>query len=321
MPKNMESGNLLQNFSNNLADLVELTGRSIVSVNAHRRMSTCGVHWRQGLIVTVEHGIQQEENIDVKIADGRTLNATLVGRDSGTDLALLQVPELDLAPINIGDDRAIKIGHMVLAIARDSDRDLSASLGILSNRGDAWRSWTGGKIDQFLRPSFMLYPGFAGSALVNMDGQAIGINTIGPRRMTITIPTSTVDRVINQLLEGGSVKRGYLGLGMQSVYLPDSLVQSLNLSSNRGVIIVSVEPSAAADRAGMILGDTIVSMNGQVIEDISDVQALLDSDSIGKPLTAQIIRGGNLLELTITVAEKPSYDEERQHRHRRGRRG
>lgn len=296
----MESSQLLQVFSNNLADLVERSGHSVVVVNGRRRMSTSGVHWRQGLIVTVEHAIAREENITVTIADGRTLSATLVGRDSGTDLALLKVTDLDIPPANIGDARTLKVGHLILAVARDSDRGVSASLGILNTQGGAWRSWSGGKIDSFLRPSFALYHGFAGSALVDMEGRIVGINTTAPRRTTLTIPASTVDRAVNQLLQGGKIQRGYLGLGMQPVYLPDTLIQTLNLSSQGGVIVVSVEPSGPGDRAGVMLGDILVSLDSNAIEDVGDVQAMLDSENIGKPIAAQIIRGGTLLELNIT---------------------
>lgn len=323
----MENGNLLAAFSNNLADLVDQTAGAIATVNASRQISVSGVHWREGLIVTVEHGIRQSEDLTVTIADGITLPATLVGRDPGSDLALLRVPDLKLPSATLGDAQNLKVGHMVLAVARDSDRGVSASLGILNSQGEAWRSSSGGKIDRFLRPSFMLYPGFAGSALVNMEGQIVGINTTSPRQRTLTIPASTVDRVVNQLLEGGKVKRGYLGLGMQSVYLPEALVRSLDIVNNRGVIVVSVEPSTAADRAGIMLGDILVGLDGNTIEDIGDVQAMLDADSVNKQIIVQIIRSSNLLDLTVTVGEKLGYEEveeghgERGDRRGRGRRG
>jgi S1-C subfamily serine protease len=317
----MENGNLLSAFSNNLADLVDRTSNSIVTVNASRQISVSGVHWREGLIVTVEYGVRQSEDLTVTIADGITLPATLIGRDPGSDLALLRVSDLKLTPATLGDARSLKVGHMVLAVARDSDRGVSASLGILNSQGEAWRSSSGGKIDRFLRPSFMLYPGFAGSALVNMEGQIVGINTTSPRQRTITIPASTVDRVVNQLVEGGKVKRGYLGLGMQSVYLPESLVRSLDIANSRGVIVVSVEPTAAADRAGIMLGDILVKLDGHTIEDIGDVQAMLDADSVDRQMIVQIIRSSNLLDLTITVGEKLGYEEVEERYRGRGRRG
>jgi S1-C subfamily serine protease len=317
----MENENLLSAFSNNLADLVERTSNSIVTVNASRQISVSGVHWREGSIVTVEYGVRQSENLTVTIADGTTLPATLIGRDPGSDLALLKVSDLKLSPATLGDAQSLKVGHMVLAVARDSDRGISASLGILNSQGDAWRSSSGGKIDRYLRPSFMLYPGFAGSALVNMEGQIVGINTTSPRQRTITIPASTVDRVVNQLLEGGKVKRGYLGLGMQSVYLPESLVRSLDLTNHRGVIVISLEPSAAGDRAGIMLGDILVELDDRAIEDIGDVQAMLDADSVNKQITVRVIRSGNLVDLTLTVDEKPGYEEIEEGYRRRGRRG
>ncbi|MGL5879057.1 MAG: S1C family serine protease [Xenococcaceae cyanobacterium] len=297
--------NLLQTFSNNLADLTEESGRSVVTVNARRRISSSGVYWRSGIVVTVEHAIKREEEITVTDANGRTLAASLIGRDPGTDLALLKIEEIDLPTATIGDLETLKVGHMVLAIARNNESGLSASFGVMSSLGGAWRSWYGEKIDRFLSPSLMLYPGFSGGALVDMEGQVLGINTRGPRHMTLTIPNSTVNRVVEQIMQGGRIKRGYLGLGMQSVSLPDTLKKALNLSNSGGVIIVSLSPGEAADRAGITIGDILISLDGTAINDISNVYSMLDPERVGQPLTAGIIRGGNLLEVTIIVGEKP----------------
>ncbi|NJL23565.1 MAG: PDZ domain-containing protein [Leptolyngbyaceae cyanobacterium SM1_3_5] len=190
-----------------------------------------------------------------------------------------------------------------MAIARSPESGISASMGVISALGGSWRSWHGGAIDRFIRPDLTLYPGFSGGALIDIEGRAIGMNTAGPRHWTLTIPAATIQRVVDQLGRGRIV-RGYLGLGMQPVQLPDSLKSSLQLAGG-GVIVVSVEPDAPADRAGVMIGDIIVRLADQPISDVRDVHALLDPDRVGQPLPAQIIRAGTLTQLTITVGARP----------------
>ncbi|UBF25041.1 S1C family serine protease [Kovacikia minuta CCNUW1] len=305
-----EGSSVLLALSNQLADIVELVGSSVVAVNARRRRSSSGVYWQQGIVVTADHTVNQDEEITVTLPDNRTLPATLVGRDAGTDLAVLRVDaDGDLSSLKtaeIGDAATLKVVHMALAIARSHDSGTSASLGVISALSGSWRSWHGGRIDQFIRPSLAVYSGFSGSALVDTSGQVVGINTAGPRQSALTIPASTVNRVVNQLLQGGRIARGYLGLGMQPVRLPETLRRSLNLSQPSGVIVVSVEAEAPADKAGVLIGDILIALNTTPVNDVSDVHAKLDSDQVGKPLVAQIIRGGAIAEVTITIGERPT---------------
>ena len=308
MTNGLSEASPLLGLSNDLATIVEQTGTSIVAVNARRRRSASGIYWRDGIVVTAEHAIGREETVTVTLPDERTLTATLVGRDAGTDLAVLKLGDDEaLASLQVAavGDTALKVGHMVLAIARSGDSGVSASLGVISAIGGTWRSWHGGRIDQFIRPSVTLYPGFSGSALVDTRGQVIGINTAGPRHMALTIPVSTMNRVVDRILQGGSAQRGFLGLGMQSVELPETLLQPLQLKHPGGVIVVSLEPDAPAAQAGILLGDILIALDGSPLSDVGDVHNLLDPEQVGKPLVAQIIRGGALMEITIIVGERP----------------
>jgi S1-C subfamily serine protease len=299
-----DSSNVLLNFSNQLADIVERAARSVVAVNARRKLSSTGVHWQAGVIVTADQTVNRDEEISVTLSDGRSVPATLAGRDSNSDLAVLKIEDADLPTIEINDSSALRIGQIVLAIARSREGATSASMGVISMIGGAWRGWQGGQIDQLIRPSLMLYPGSLGSPLVDTEGRAVGINTTGPRHMALSIPSATVNRVVDQLLQTGRVARGYLGLGMQAVQLPDALLRSLNLTSS-GVIVISLAPDAPGDQAGVLIGDIIVALNGIPIADVRDVHRLLDSDQVGQPLTAQIVRGGVMVEVTIRVGERP----------------
>ena len=291
-------------LSNNLAEIVEQTGQFVVAIGG-RRMGFSGVHWRSGIVVTVDQAIQREETLKVTLPDDRTVSATLVGRDPGTDLAVLRLEDsLPTAPV--GSD-PLKVGQMVMAIGR-GDSGVSASLGVVGALGGTWRTWQGGRVDQFVRPSLLLYPGAAGGALVNATGQVVGINTTAQRRLTLTIPAATVDRVVNQLLHTGRVARGYLGVGMQPVRLPEGLTRSLSLTSSGGVLIVSIESGSPADQAGLMIGDIVIALAGAPVSDVGEIHALLDFDRIGQPLTAQILRGGSLTELSLIVGERPAQE-------------
>lgn len=179
-------------------------------------------------------------------------------------------------------------------------------MGIISVLSGSWRSWYGGQIDQFVRPDLTLYPGFSGGALIDTEGRVVGMSTTGPRNMALAIPTATIQRVVGQLTQTGRIARGYLGVGMQPVRLPNSLVQSLQLADAGGVIIVSVEADSPADRAGVIIGDVLIALGETPIGDVRDVFAKLDPDQVGKTITAHIIRGGAPVEVSIVVGERPT---------------
>ncbi|HEY9642967.1 MAG TPA: trypsin-like peptidase domain-containing protein [Coleofasciculaceae cyanobacterium] len=300
-----EGSKALLALSNDFADLVERSAPVIVAVNGKRRSAASGVHWRSGILVTADHAIQREEEITVTLPDDRTANATLVGRDGGTDLAVLRLEGIDLPTAEIADPASLKVGHWVMAIARSEDSGVNASLGVLSAVGGAWRTWHGGQIDQFIRPDLKLYSGFSGSALVDVQGRLIGINTAGYRQMALTIPACTVDRLVNQILNRGRVTRGYLGVGMQPVQLSDRLKTALNLPGG-GVMIVSLEAGSPAEQAGILMGDILVALGDQPIGDLGDVQMMLDPDRVGHSLTAKLVRGGAFTEVTITIGERPS---------------
>ena len=292
-------------LSQNLADAVEKAGRAVVAVNARHRIASSGVHWRSGVIVTADHTVRRDEEITVTLPDNRKVAAKLVGRDSSTDLAVLKLEDVDIPTAEIGDTELLKVGHMVLAVARPGESGLSASWGVVSAKGGAGRNWCGGQIDSFLRLDLSLYPGFSGGALVDASGTVVGINTSGPRNMVLAIPVDVVNRVIETLLEKGRIARGYLGLGMQPVVFPDTFKSALNLSSAGGVIVVNVEPNGPADRAGVLIGDVLLEFDDTPVSDTADVQAVLSPESVGKTFRVQMIRGGARVEVAIAVSERP----------------
>lgn len=289
-------------LSNNLADIVEKVGHSVVTVNG-TRISSSGIHWRQGIIVTAEETLRRTEDLTVTLPDNRTVAATLVGRDRTTDIAVLKLENIELPVVEIGDASALKVGHLVQAIGRSRD-SLNASMGVVSAMGGSWRSSYGGLIDQFLRLDLNLYPSIEGGALVDATGEVFGMTVSGPKRTVISIPASTINRVVDQLLLKGHIARGYLGLGMQPVRLPETLKNTLNLASVAGVIAINIESEGPADKSGLLIGDVIIAIDGTAVSDTSDIQAMLGSNSVGKTLNVQIVRGGALVEVALTVGER-----------------
>ena len=290
----------LLSLSNDLAAAVERAAPAVVAVHA-RRLPSTGIHWRPGIVVTAEHTVRTAEDITVTMADGRSLPAVLAGRDPGTDLAVLRVADAGSVVATLGDDAALKVGHMVLALGYGP----RASWGVISALGPRWRSWRGGDIDRLVRLDLVLYPGFSGGPLVDAAGRVVGLNTSGLARETrLALPVTMVTRVADELLQKGHVSRGYLGLGMQPVRLPEPLRAQLGLGDG-ALIVVMVEPSGPAARAGVLLGDVLVALAGGPVGDLDDVQQRLGSDRVGAEIPAVVLRGGVRTELRITVGEQP----------------
>jgi S1-C subfamily serine protease len=287
--------NSLTNLSDELAGVVERAGASVVAVYGGGRMPSSGVHWSPGLIVTAEHSLRRDEEIRVGLADGRTIGAELAGRDPGTDLAVLKIDGDSLPAFPNSRSAQAKAGNIVLAIGRHRDIGACAAMGIVSVVGPGYQTWRGGRLDSFLRLDLELYPGCSGALVVDSSGQAVGIaSSIHSRIAPVAIPAATVDRVTAELAKRGYVARGYLGVGMQPVALPDGA----------GLIVVSVEKNSPASKAGFVIGDILLALDGTTVRDTRDVQTFLAGDQIGKTVAALILRGGEKKEVVLTVGEK-----------------
>jgi S1-C subfamily serine protease len=295
----------LLDLSNSLADTVAKAGNAIVAINTGQRVSPSGIHWRNGIIVTSDESLPNYDDTTITYADGKTVPVKLLGHDSTTDVAVFQLSPTDIPVASIGNTATLKVGHLVMGLARSRAGDVRAAMGAVSVITGSWQSMSGGTIDRYIRPDITLYPGFAGGALVDAAGQVVGMNTAGRRGTALTIPAETVDRVVEQLLTKGHIARGYLGVGMQPVRLPQQLRTALNLTTATGVMVVNVEPDSPADRAGLLLGDVLVTLAGVGVGDPGDVRGILNQpDRIGKTVPIQAIRGGTLVELTVTIGER-----------------
>ena len=295
------ASNALVALSNEIAATVERAAPSVVAVEARQRIGSSGFFVRPNLVLTADHAI---ENDDVEIvgADGTAEAAEVVGRDASTDLALLRTKRTG-TPLPFAGDAGLKVGALVIAVARDDDGDLGASMGVLSTVSGRWRSWHGGEIDSFVRPDLGLYARFSGSPLLDASGAALGLNTPGlSRRQSLTVPAATIERVVEQLLSRGRIARGYLGIALQHVELPRGF------GNGSGSIVISVEQDGPADRAGVIVGDIVTGIGGGAT-DIEGIHTSIASAAIGSELALDVVRGGERRTIAVTVGERPEREE------------
>jgi S1-C subfamily serine protease len=263
------------------------------------------VHWSPEIVVTADHALRRDEGIRVTAPDGSSLSAELVGRDPGTDLAVLRVQGLGI-PVAARDEKPVTTpGSVVLAVGRSKDSAVAA-FGVISNVSGPSQTWRGGRLDQVVRLDLALHPAGAGGAVAGAAGKLLGIATPALSRVSVfAIPLSTVTRVTDSLLAHGRVPRGYLGVGLQPIAIPEHLRSKLNPAVSTGLIAITVEPDGPAGRAGMSIGDVLLELGGRATPRTENVQEVLSSESVGKKVVARILRGGSPVELDITIAERP----------------
>jgi len=302
------ASSVLSNISQELAALAERVGPSVVAVQGLHRFASSGVLWRKNVVVTAAHTVAREQDTIVLLHQGKRVKAKLAGRDPGTDIAALRIEEDTSGPLSeLGDSSAAKLGNLVLALARSRRGSVVASAGIIGGLSGEWRTWRGGRLDQNIRLDLALYSGFSGGALVGAEGKVLGMNTSGlDRGRAVTIPVSTVNRVLDELLEKGHIARPYLGIAMQPVAIPEGLRSKLKSSPSGGLMVLHVEPGGPADTAGIVLGDVIVELQGKPVLDTENMMDLLASTRVGDAVNATLIRAGNPVEISIKAGERPT---------------
>ncbi|MEM0981476.1 MAG: S1C family serine protease [Cyanobacteria bacterium P01_H01_bin.58] len=294
----------LEALSHALSTVVTQASDAVVSVIGRRSAGT-GIHWRNGLIVTSCEALNSSDGLTLGLPNGRTIVTELLGSDPSTDVAVLALPEgADVSVASIGDSQTLALGQLVSTVGRTARRGLFTSLGMISQISGPWRSQSGGQLGQYIEVNLNLYRGSAGCPLINASGQVVGFNTFGPRRKVLAIPATTINQVVEQLQQRGKIARGYLGLGMQAVPLPEPTRQQHDLSNEAGIIVISVEAGSAADQAGILLGDVMVAIADSPLESLQQIQALLGPQSVGQSLAIKLLRGGQVHTVTVTVGER-----------------
>lgn len=321
---------ILQDLSTALAETVENTDQSIVRVNGRRRLPATGIVWStDGVIVSAHHVVERDEDVTVILFDGTEVSANVVGRDPSTDIVVLRVDASDnLTAAEFADLDDLNVGNIVLALGKAGE-NVQATLGVVSaismgnvvrpheeqgseehghggrHRGRRGRGGPrrGATLESYIQTDVVMYPGFSGGPLVDASGKVRGMNTSIVRGTSVAIPTPTVRNVVEQLLEHGRMKRGYLGITTQPVALPDNIKQEL--AQETGLLVIGTEPQSPAAAAGMVLGDAVVAVDGNAVATIDELMMQLSGDRIGQTVPFQILRSGGLQEIQVTVGERP----------------
>lgn len=294
---------VVEQLSQVLSSTVDTAGASVVRVEARRGPASSGVVWApDGMVVTADHVVERDDDIRVGLVGGRVVSATVLGRDPTTDVALLRAEASGLAAAAWADLSALRVGSLVLALSRPG-RSVRAHLGIISALGDTWQSPTGAEIDRYVEADVEMTWGFSGGLLVDPSGKAIGMTTAGlMRRTPLVLPRSTLERVVEALRAHGRVRRGYLGVGAHPVRLPPALADRLD--QRLGLLVTAVEPGSPAERAGMMLGDVVVTFNGVKVRHHGDLAGLLGAATAGQDARLSIVRAGTQQEVAVTVGER-----------------
>jgi S1-C subfamily serine protease len=306
---------LLKDLSDAMANAVGQLSPSLVRVEGRKRLPATGIVWAADLIVTAHHVIERDEGIGIVLHDGTRHDATLVGRDPQNDLAVLRVTGAALTPAKFGDNAALRVGNLVLALGKPGDQ-VQATLGVVSalipgaeDRGDP-RKGKGRRrgegmralLDGYVQTDVVMYPGFSGGPLVSGDGAVHGLNTSGfGSGVSITVPVATIRNTVTTLMAHGKMRQGYLGVGVQPVRLPEDVAKSLNREV--GLLVMSVENGSPAHKAGLFVGDILVAMDGESLEHLDELLALLHGRA-GKEVTAGIVRGGEQRDVRMSIGER-----------------
>lgn len=289
-------------LSNQLAAAVDAASSSVVGIARRRGWGATGtVYGADRVIVAANHAIVGDSGT-VILPTGDKLEVEVIGRDAGTDLAVLRAESTDdLTAIAPRPVDGLKVGHAALALGRPG-KVVRASLRIIGVLGPEIRTPSGGRLDHYVETDRAFPRGFSGGPLIDLEGKAIGINTSGLLRgADITLPVVTIDRIVAELLAHGSVRRGYLGVGVQRIRLPRAIRDQLGRRS--GVLIVGVEDDSPAAKAGLTLGDAILSFGTDEIRS-PDALRLYLADHAGETVEASVLRAGAIIKVDIEIGER-----------------
>jgi S1-C subfamily serine protease len=281
---------------NAVADLVQRLSPGVVRVDAGHRFGGSGTAWSSDLVVTASHVVERDEDIEIGLDGDKTATATVVGRDESTNVALLRVTGATLAPMAFRGLDGARVGDFVVTLARPG-KTVRASFGIVSVLGGEYQTRPGARIDHWLETDAAVSAGWSGGVLVDLEGRALGMNNRGlVRHAHVTLPHATLERVVGELAAHGKIRRGYLGVGVHRVALSDAVKSALGRGQEAGVLVHAVEPKSHADAAGVLVGDTLVAVDGAKVESPWELASVL-RDKVDAKVAIEIVRAGRVEKL------------------------
>jgi S1-C subfamily serine protease len=291
-----------------MASAVARAATSTVLIAGRRGYPASGVVFGPDLILTANHVLERDEDITTLLPDGQKAEARVLGRDPGSDLGLVriektavQLPELAKEPP--------RVGELVLALARPTDEGIQASMGVVGIVNGNYRTWREGRLEGVIRTDARRYPGFAGGPLVDIQGSVLGVNVLGyGHTSAITIPAQSAWSIAETLSKQGSIRRGYLGVRSQVIDIPANVALHRDQESQRdqatGLIVVGIEQGGPAEKAGMLVGDILVDIQGEAVEDHEVLISLLRRIGVDSPVRITLIRAGKVETLELKTGSR-----------------
>jgi len=290
----------LAQFSRALVARAKAATNTVVAIRlAHERHLT-GLVWGPDIVIASEQSLPDKNDFELVAADGAVIAATLAGRDPSTNVAMLRLATQLAAPV-IRPGEA-QVGALALAIGADGAGGTSARLGLVNLAAPEWHSSRGGLIDRRIVLDLALSRREEGGPVFDADGACLGMSTFGPRGQVIVIPTATIARIVPLLAMDGHIARGWLGVALQAVAVPDALRESAEQSS--GLMVMSVVEGGPAALAAIVAGDIILSVDGTSTQRWRKVARLFGSDSIGRKADIRLIRSGQVMTVQTTITER-----------------
>ena len=291
-------------FSDALADAVSKAGAAVVLVDARRRHPASGIAIAADLVLTADHVVEREDEIRLLLPDGSEQTASLVGRDAGSDLAVLRLKNALLQAAEKAVYEA-RVGQLALALGRPTPDGIQASLGVVSAAGGPVRTGRGAMLERYLRTDTISYPGFSGGPLVDAAGSVLGINTSGLwQGGSLTIPAALAWSISEALAQHGRIRRGYLGIRSQPVAIAAAQRSTLGREQANGLLLVGVEEGSPAEKGGLLVGDILVGLGGAPVNDPDELAAHLVGDIVGQTTDLEMLRGGQPVTLKVIIGER-----------------
>jgi len=295
-----DQADLLVQFSNALVTRAEAASNAVVAIRLTHGRHLTGMVWRSDIVVASEQSLPRKDDFELVGAGGSVVMAKLIGRDPSTNIAVLRPAQPMAAPSIVAGEA--KTGAVALAIGADGIGGASARLGIVNLAGAEWHSSRGGLIDRRIVLDLRLAHREEGGPVLDAAGAWLGMSTFGPRHRVIVIPTATIERVVPLLQRDGRIARGWLGVALQAVAVPDALREAAGQSS--GLMVMSVVAGGPAAQAGILAGDIILSVDGTPAHRFRKMAKLFGADSIGRTADLRLIRSGQVITVQTTIAER-----------------
>jgi S1-C subfamily serine protease len=290
----------LEQLSEALAERLAAASPFVVAIRTGRR-DYSGILWRDDVVVTSEQILPDTSDFTILRA-GTNVAARLAGRDGGTNVAALRLSQ-GLGGLLPPVEATPRAGSLALIVGADSNGAPTGRLGMVHATGPAWNSEAGGRIDSLLRLDSRLAADEGGPVLT-LGNKLIGMSTAGPRRRALVIPAATIDRVLGPLLSEGRVPRGWLGVGLQHVAVPERMRDAAGRDA--GMMVVGLASGSPAEQAGVLPGDIILEVDGRQTGRARGLATSLLPDRIGQPATLKLIRAGEVRMVTVTIGARPA---------------